>query len=112
MPFPYSDYGKFENDVMIDKYGLYYADWGLIGLSWMIGIPTVLVMVYYSFKMFLTKVPKEYLYLGVYFFNIVISSITTHEFYIHENFVVQSILFCVFVKILQKQGAINARDLN
>ena len=112
MPFQYSDYGKFENDVMIDTYGFYYADWGLIGLSWMIGIPTVLVMVYYSFKMFLTKVPEEYFYLGVYFFNIVISSITTHEFYIHENFVVQSILFCVFVKILQEQGAINARDLN
>lgn len=112
MPFPYSDYGKFENDVMIDKCGFYYADWGLIGLSWMIGIPTVLVMVYYSFKMFLTKVPKEYFYLGVYFFNIVISSITTHEFYIHENFVVQSILFCVFVKILREQGVINTRGLN
>lgn len=112
MPFQYSDYGKFENDVMIDTYGFYYADWGLIGLSWMIGIPTVLVMVYYSFKMFLTKVPKEYFYLGVYFFNIVISSITTHEFYIHENFVVQSILFCVFVKILREQGVINTRGLN
>ena len=102
MPFPTTEYGKFENDVMVDKYHFYYADWGLIGLSWMIGIPSVLIMTYYSLKMFLTKVPREYLYLGVYFFNIVISSITTHEFYIHSNYVVQAILFCVFAKVILK----------
>lgn len=102
MPFPTSEYGIYENNIMIETYHFYYSDWGLVGLSWMIGIPAVLVMIYYSLKMFLTKVPKEYLYLGIYFFDIVISSITTHEFYIHSNYVVQAILFCVFAKVIQK----------
>ena len=102
MPFPTSEYGMYENNIMIETYHFYYSDWGLVGLSWMIGIPAVLVMIYYSLKMFLTKVPTEYLYLGIYFFDIVISSITTHEFYIHSNYVVQAILFCVFAKVIQK----------
>lgn len=102
MPFPTSEYGQYNTNIMLETYHFFYSDWGLIGLSWMIGIPAVLVMVYYSLKMFLTKVPKEYLYIGIYFFDIVISSITSHEFYIHENYVVQSILFCVFAKVIQK----------
>lgn len=101
MPFKESAYGDYQSSIMIDTYGFYYADWGLIGLSWMIGIPAVLIMLLYSYRIFRTKVPKEYLYIGIYFFNIVISSITTHEFYIHQNYVVQAILFCVFMKILE-----------
>ena len=101
-PFETSQYGIYSSDILVQYYHFYYADWGLIGLSWIIGIPAVLIMIYYSLKMFLTKVPRQYLYVGVYFFNIVISSITTHEFYIHMNFVVQAILLCIFAKILSE----------
>lgn len=101
MPFKDSVYGNYQSNIIIDTYGFFYADWGLIGLSWMIGIPAVLIMLVYSYCIFRTKVPKEYLYIGIYFFNIMISSITTHEFYIHQNYVVQAILFCVFTKILE-----------
>lgn len=102
MPFKDSSYGNYHQNILIDTLGFYYSDWGLIGLSWMIGIPIVLIMLIYSYRIFRTEVPKKYLYIGIYFFNIVISSITTHEFYIHQNFVVQSILFCVFTKILER----------
>ncbi len=104
MPFEKSDYGKYFYDILLGTYNFYYSDWGLIGLSWMIGIPAVLVMLIYSFRIYRTKVPKEYLYMGIYFLNIVLSSITTHEFYIHQNYVVQAILFCVFTKILENSG--------
>lgn len=101
MPFKESIYGNYQSNIMINTYGFHYADWGLIGLSWMIGIPAVLIMLLYSYRIFRTKVPEKYMYIGIYFFNIVISSITSHEFYIHQNFVVQAILFCVFTKILE-----------
>ena len=100
LPFEGTRYFDSE-ERLLEKYGFYYQDLGLVGLSWMIGIPAVLIMLLYSFRIFRTKVPTSYLYLGIYFFNIVISSITTHEFYIHQNFVVQAILFCVFMKILE-----------
>lgn len=109
MPFPDSAYGKYSNDILVEKYHFYYSDWGLIGLSWMIGIPAVVIMIYYSIKMFLTKVPNEYLYIGIYFFNITISSITSHEFYIHENFVVQAILFCIFSKVITYNNIYTSR---
>lgn len=100
MPFDGTKY-FYENYDLEFVTGFYSSDWGLIGLSWMIGIPAVIIMIVYSIQIFKTKVPKEYLYIGVYFFNILISSITTHEFYIFQNFVVQAILFCVFAKILK-----------
>lgn len=109
MPFPFSKYGSYHDNVIIDMYHFWYSDWGLIGLSWIIGIPTVLIMIYYSLKMFFTEVPEKYLYIGIYFFNIVISSFTTHEFYIHLNFVVQAILFCVFSKIIEKNKINNSK---
>lgn len=96
--------------------GYYFSDWGLIGLSWMIGIPAVTVMIVYSIQIFKTKVPKEYLYIGIYFFNILISSITTHEFYIFHNYVVQAILFCLFTKVLEqyhlKLGKVNVYNVH
>ena len=101
LAFEGTDYYKYIK--MLDESGMYYSDLGLIGLSWMIGIPAVLIMIIYSYQIYKKKVNKEYIYIGIYFFNIVISSITTHEFYIHLNFVVQAILFCIFTKILEKE---------
>lgn len=100
MPFDGTKYYDFIQKLNYSCY--HYSDWGLIGLSWLLGIPAVIVMVAYSINIFRTKVSKEYLYIGTYFFNIVTSSITTHEFYIDQNYVVQAILFCVFMKILKK----------
>lgn len=104
MPYTGTSYYDSEQDLK-EMYGFYYSDWGLIGLSWIIGIPAVLIMLIYSYKIFKTKTRKEYYYIGIYFFNIVISSITTHEFYIHLNFVVQAILFCIFTKILEESSS-------
>lgn len=104
MPYTGTSYYDFEQDLK-EMYGFYYSDWGLIGLSWIIGIPAVLIMLIYSYKIFKTKTRKEYYYIGIYFFNIVISSITTHEFYIHLNFVVQAILFCIFTKVLEESSS-------
>ena len=103
MPFQDTEYGKFINDYMIDALHYWNSDWGLIGLSWLVGIPTVLVMIYYSIKIFITKLPKEYLYVNMYFFQILISSVTSHEFYIEGNFIIQAVVIAFYISILKNQ---------
>ncbi len=99
MPYKGSQYNSFIDKM--NEYHYYYQDLGLIGLSWMIGIPTVLLMVCYSIKIFRTKLPMEYLYIRIYFIQILLSSITAHEFYFQLNFVVQAILMCVFAHVIK-----------
>jgi len=71
--------------------GIYWQDWGILGLSWMIGMLAVISMIAYSIKAFLLKVPVAYYYIGIWFLYLVASSVTTMEFYRDGNFIVQSI---------------------
>ena len=103
MPYQDTAYGKFIYDYMNDTLHYWNSDWGLIGLSWLVGIPTVLVMIYYSIKIFITKLPKEYLYVNMYFFQILISSVTSHEFYIEGNFIIQAVVIAFYISILKNQ---------
>ena len=72
----------------IDKlksYHFIYADCGLLGLSWVAGIPVVLIIVIYPIKALLMKVPKPYLYIGLVLAFSLISSIFTREIYRDGN---------------------------
>ena len=71
--------------------GIDWTDLGLLSLSWMIGLITVLAMIAYSIKAFLLKVPSEYYYIGVWFIYLVIVSFTTAEFFRSGNFIVQAL---------------------
>ncbi len=75
--------------------GIFYMDWGLLGLSWMIGIIPVLCMIIYSIKSFRLKVNPQYYYVGFWFIYLVVSSITTAEFFREGNFIVQAV--CLYM---------------
>lgn len=84
-----SSYGRLMG--RLPDVGIYWQDWGILGLSWMIGILAVISMIAYSIKAFLLKVPVAYYYIGIWFLYLVASSVTTMEFYREGNFIVQSI---------------------
>lgn len=89
MPFEETSYGnKMTN---LEDRGIYYDDWGLLGLSWLLGVIPVLLMIFYSIKAFILKVNKEHYYIGIWFLYLVFTSFTTAEFYREGNFVVQAI---------------------
>ncbi len=71
---------------------IYFQDWGLLGLSWMLGMVSVFGMLWYSIKAFRLKVPPQYYYLGIWFLYLVVSSITTAEFFRFGNFVIQALV--------------------
>jgi len=84
-----SSYGRLMG--RLPDIGIYWQDWGILGLSWMIGILAVISMIAYSIKAFLLEVPVAYYYVGMWFIYLVASSFTTMEFFRDGNFIVQSI---------------------
>jgi len=76
-----------------------WVDLGLLSLSWVIGIPAVLIMIAYSIKAFLLKVPPAYYYLGMWFIYLVAVSFTTAEFFREGNFVVQAFALYLVEKV-------------
>lgn len=94
-----SQYKTFE---YLGSMGIIYLDWGLLGLSWMIGVIPVLCMIIYSVRSFQLKVNPQYYYVGFWFLYLIVSSITTAEFFREGNFVVQAI--CLYmVEMTHKQ---------
>lgn len=75
--------------------GMFWMDWGILGLSWMIGIPAVLAMLFYCYKVFKIRANLSYYYLPVWFFYLLFSSITTAEFFRQGNFVIQAV--CLYL---------------
>ena len=86
-----SDYGKTWNkktslltDVkgktkLIPVYGWY--DWGIVGLSWMVGIPIGVVLYVFIFYMIFKRYGKKYLFISTTYLFFLLTSITTIEFY-------------------------------
>ena len=90
--------------IFIDKlkndYGFVYGDWGLIGLSWIVGIPVVLLILLYCMKAFFIKVENKYIYLACYFIFIVFASIFSREIYRYGNFFIQALILAILEKTL------------
>lgn len=74
-----SRYGKDVRDSV--EYKMVWADWGLIGLSWMLGIPGVVAFVWIMIKGGLLKQDKRYLYISCWFFFMLFASILQREMY-------------------------------
>jgi hypothetical protein len=91
-----STYGKKMEKLQSD--GINWVDWGLLSLSWIIGIPAVLMMIFYSFKVILLKLPIDYFYLKIWFIYLIASSFTTMEFYRPGNFIVQAMALYIAEK--------------
>lgn len=73
---------KYSKDIAdLQEKGFIYQDWGVIGYSWIMGIGTIICIIWYCLKGFLLKVDKEYYYLGVWLLFLVLGSITTAEMF-------------------------------
>lgn len=92
-----STYGQQILD-LYDK-GIVWADWGLIGFSWMIGIITVIAMLGYALKAYVLKIPPSYYYLSIWFLYLILVSFTTKEFFRDGAFVVQAIALFIIEKV-------------
>lgn len=103
-----SVYGRYMLE--LPRLGIFWDDWGLLGLSWMIGIVAVVSMVAYSIKAFLIKLSSGFHYLGIWFIYLVIVSTTMMEFYLFGNFIVQSIVLYMIEKKFFQQKSILANS--
>ncbi len=79
--------------------GITWMDFGLLSISWIIGIPTVLAMIAYAIKAYRLKIPKDYYYLGIWFGYLVTVSFTTADFIRPGCFIVQSLALFLVEKI-------------
>lgn len=104
-PNPNSSYGQ-EIKSLEERKFIYWVDLGLIGLSWMIGIPTVICILFYSFRIIFLKTPKKYLYCSSFFIFLIISSFTTGEMYRFGAFIPQAIVLYIFGKQKYEKGTL------
>ena len=81
---------------------LSWVDWGLIGLSWQVGLLTVLGMLLYSFKVIKFRFEPEQVCISVFFLYLVLISITTLEFARTGNFVVQALVLYLATYYIKK----------
>ena len=90
LPNGNSAYGRHLQE--LKNYGIIWADWGLIGLAWVLGIPAVLCIVWYAIRAFLTPVRQEHSYLCYWFLLMILSSILTREIYRQGAFPIQAVI--------------------
>lgn len=83
-----SSYSIYMNG-LLDR-GITWVDFGLLSISWLIGIPTVIAMIVYAIKAVFIKVPVRLYYVGVWFAYLLLSSFTTAEFFRPGNFIIQA----------------------
>lgn len=100
LPFTESSFGKYFK-TLTDS-GLQYVDWGIIGVSWMLGITTAVGYVWLALKVIFRKVPTQYMYVSLWYIFLLISSITNWEFFRNGNFLVHAIALYI-VELASKQ---------
>lgn len=91
-----------KEDILMKQH-LSWVDWGLIGLSWQVGLLTVLGMLLYSFKVIKFRFEPEQVCISVFFLYLVLISITTLEFARTGNFVVQALVLYLATYYIKKQ---------
>lgn len=78
------------------SYNLFWNDWGLLGMSWIFGIPTVFLIYFMYVKVLVSKLPKEYTYLKAIFAFLILTSLTSAEAFRPGNLLLQgSFLYLV-----------------
>lgn len=92
-----SSYGLYMDN--LGENHLHWNDMGLLGLSWILGIPCVLTMIWYALKAGFQKMPKEYVYLALWFLFLLLIGFTTAEFIRIGNYVPQAIALALIAKI-------------
>lgn len=87
---------------MLKQRDFIYADCGLLGLSWIAGIPAVLMIVIYPVISLIKNVPRNYYYIGITLGFCLFSSIFTREIFRDGNPLIFGILLAMQEKIINK----------
>lgn len=95
LPDGHSKYSK-EMAVMINDKGLRYVDWGIIGLSWILGILTALGIIIYVLKAY--RLNANMPSINVWFLFLLTVSMLTYELPREGNFIIQALALAYLIK--------------
>ena len=99
-----SNYGRYYDN--LESFGIHYYDWGILGMSWMMGLMSLIAMVWYSVKAFFTKVPRNKLYLTLWFGYLLACGFTSAEFVRQGCFLIQGmVLYLIHVYSDEKNNS-------
>lgn len=104
LPGAKSGFGKYFQ-TLTDQ-GLQYVDWGIIGVSWMLGVLTFVGYVWMSLAAILKRVPSVYLYISLWYIFLLSSSITNWEFFRDGNFLVHAMALYI-IELASKENEKN-----
>lgn len=104
LPGAKSGFGKYFQ-TLTDQ-GLQYVDWGIIGVSWMLGILTFVGYVWMALAAILKRVPSVYLYVCLWYIFLLSSSITNWEFFRNGNFLVHAMALYI-IELASKENEKN-----
>lgn len=104
LPGAKSGFGKYFQ-TLTDQ-GLQYVDWGIIGVSWMLGVLTFVGYVWMSLVAILKRVPSVYLYISLWYIFLLSSSITNWEFFRDGNFLVHAMALYI-IELASKENEKN-----
>ncbi len=93
IPYGTSSFGRwFEN---YRQMGMQYVDWGIIGVSWVLGIPTAIAIIWMFIKGIRIKVSPQYKYCSLYLFFLLTTCITNWEMFRNGNFLVHALILYI-----------------
>lgn len=88
---------------------IFTVDWGLLGLSWVAGIPFVLILILILLKVILTKIPNDYLYLRGYCIFVLLIGLFNPMVYYHKNIFFLAIILTILDQV--KNGSIRLQNI-
>lgn len=96
--------GQYTNYMLRAKRsGYIWADWGLIGLTWILGIPGVLCLIWYSIKAYIvSRRFYDIFYIGVWFLFLILAGTFNREFFRFGIFGIQALaLYILDIRTLK-----------
>jgi hypothetical protein len=84
--------------------GIYFSDCGLLGYSWVAGIPVALLLSIFPLISLFKKVPNAYMYIGITMAFVLFSSTFTREIYREGNPLLIGVLLAMHDKILCRKN--------
>ncbi len=99
LPGGYGAYTRYMGYI-IQRYGFYWEDLGLIGFYFVIGLVTLVGLLWYTLKAIFTELPPDGFYLKAFFAYLLIVSFTTMEIFRPGIFAVEAIgLYLIDLKL-------------
>ena len=102
-----TEIGSYGQRMTVGMYG--WVDWGIIGLSWMTGVPMGILLYGFILFMIFRKYGKRNLYISALYLFLLLTSITTIEFYRQGAYVYHAFILYL-TTLLDKQ--IGQRNLS